>query len=371
MEKQIAELEQAIELNFHMLERMTRPGTPEDERPAARPDGASVPRHHRPLEVGIGNAGDAVPPAATDRPRLTIRGAVGNTPPGYMETGLRQSFTAAADEPLLVTTSRPTHPAAMPRTPAKLPKYNGATPLEPYLSQVQLAARHSGWSDEEAATHLALALEEKALQVLLDIAPAEQRDLQALTMALQRRFGQQLYTDQSREQLANRRRLEGESLGTFAADVQLHARRGYPQFNTAAQEDLALHAFLRGLTPERLRQHVRLAMPKTLREATCEAERAEAVLSTQSTPRRGSSLQPQVRMANYDEVTEEAEEVYQVQPSTRQSQRWPLSPRRRPPHQTDRCYRCDEPGHIARNCPAPAPKTRTTQPAGNDNGVGQ
>ncbi|CAI5689402.1 unnamed protein product [Oreochromis niloticus] len=52
----------------------------------------------------------------------------------------------------------------MPATPAKVPKYNGLIPLEPYLSQVRLAARHNGWSDEEAATHLALALEGDALQ---------------------------------------------------------------------------------------------------------------------------------------------------------------------------------------------------------------
>uniref|UniRef100_A0A669DFW2 CCHC-type domain-containing protein n=1 Tax=Oreochromis niloticus TaxID=8128 RepID=A0A669DFW2_ORENI len=35
---------------------------------------------------------------------------------------------------------------------------------------------------------------------------------------------------------------------------------------------------------------------------------------------------------------------------------------------TDRCYRCDEPGHVARDCPAPAPTARTTKPQGN--GVG-
>jgi len=39
------------------------------------------------------------------------------------------------------------------------------------------------------------------------------------------------------------------------------------------------------------------------------------------------------------------------------------------PRSTRRCYRCDEPGHLACNCPAPAPKARATQPGGNDNGV--
>ncbi|XP_042073272.1 uncharacterized protein LOC121813519 [Haplochromis burtoni] len=140
--------------------------------------------------------------------------------------------------------------------------------------------RHSGWSEEETATHLALALEGDALQILLDLAPAEQHELQALTAALERRFGQRHSTDQSREQLTNRSRRPGESLGTFAADVLLYARRGYPEFPAAAREELSLHAFLRGLFPERLRQHVRLAMPQTLREALLEAERAKPVLTS-------------------------------------------------------------------------------------------
>jgi len=63
---------------------------------------------------------------------------------------------------------------------------NGMVPLEPYRSQFQLAAWHCGWSDDETATHLALVLEGKALQVLLNLAPTEQRNLQAPTTTLER-----------------------------------------------------------------------------------------------------------------------------------------------------------------------------------------
>ncbi|KAF3692486.1 hypothetical protein EXN66_Car008162 [Channa argus] len=73
------------------------------------------------------------------------------------------------------------------------------------------------------------------------------------------------------EQLAGRYRQGGESLGVFAADVQLYTQRSYPTFLAAAREELSLHSFLRRLAPERLRQHVRLATPQSLKEA----ERAE------------------------------------------------------------------------------------------------
>ena len=42
---------------------------------------------------------------------------------------------------------------------ARLPKYSGATQLEPYLAQFRIAALHYGWSGDQSATQLALALE--------------------------------------------------------------------------------------------------------------------------------------------------------------------------------------------------------------------
>ncbi|KAJ8340597.1 hypothetical protein SKAU_G00352300 [Synaphobranchus kaupii] len=55
-----------------------------------------------------------------------------------------------------------------------------------------------------------------------------------------------------REKLLSCYRCKEESWGKVAADVQRYAHEAYPEFDAAAQEKLALHAFLRALTPERL-----------------------------------------------------------------------------------------------------------------------
>ncbi|RXN35115.1 Retrovirus-related Pol poly from transposon [Labeo rohita] len=201
------------------------------------------------------------------------------------------------------------------RSPAKLPRYSGLTPLEPYHAQVDLATLHDGWSCEETATRLALALEGPALQVLIDLSPEEQGDLQALTATLNRRFGQRTSAEQSIEELTNQRWREGESVGAFAADIRVCAQKDYLTFPAAAREELSLHAFLWGLPPELLRQHVCLLSPRDLSEAPREAERAEEVL--QAGPATGRSpLQRQLTRAperGVDRVQPE-EEVSRAQP---------------------------------------------------------
>ncbi|CAL8388489.1 unnamed protein product [Boreogadus saida] len=188
-----------------------------------------------------------------------------------------------AQRPPVDTTGRAGEPAAahrplVSRTAVRLPKFSGVTQLEPYRAQFRLAAWHNGWCTEEAVVHLALALEGTAARVLLDLDQADQRDLQALIRALERWLGERVSRNESKQLLASHRRREEESMGVYAADVQLLTRRSYPEFSAATREALALHAFLRGLQPESLGQHVRLTEPQTLDAALDQAEQAEEEL---------------------------------------------------------------------------------------------
>ncbi|KAJ8348821.1 hypothetical protein SKAU_G00274100 [Synaphobranchus kaupii] len=149
-----------------------------------------------------------------------------------------------------------------------------------------------------------------------------------------RRFIQHRSAEASREKLLSRYRCEEESWGKVAADVQRYAREAYLEFDAATQEKLALHAFLRALTPERLRDHVSLAQPGSISEALIKTTQAEDTLAIWPTPQ---PTRQHVRVADGEEV------------------RWTRRPLQRP---AGRQGRCDEPGHIARDCPAPAPKPR-------------
>ena len=137
--------------------------------------------------------------------------------PPLAKTGMAGEL-AAAYRPLVAWTA------------VRPPECSGATALEPYLAQFRLADWHNCWGAEEAVIHLALALEGTAARVLLDLDQADQRDLQALIRALERRFSERVFRNQSRQLPASQRRKEEESLGVYAVDVQLMTQRGYPEF---------------------------------------------------------------------------------------------------------------------------------------------
>lgn len=289
--------------------------------------------------------------------------------------GQRESANTAPDEgsrtpaPGLLMRERELSPvpnvqasSVMPRG-VKLPGFNGSSPWEPYRAQMTLIAQHSGWTEAETAMRLVAALEGPALQTLLDLNPNDQGCLQALVIALERRFGRRESTELHRKRLANRRRQPGESWGAVAADLRHHAHLGYPNFGSRRQDELALHAFLQSLTPERLRHHVVLTSPSSLDEALQEAERAADVMGETPPTER---MKPHHRVHAVDCSEEEGEVRWTRALPNRQH-----TPTDRPDKDRKRCYRCDEQGHIARYCPAPAPKHQRPQPSGNEPGVAQ
>lgn len=232
-----------------------------------------------------------------------------------------------------------------PRSTHKLPRYNGEIAADTYLLQVQLAAQLNAWTAAETARHVALSLEGNALQILTDLRPDELQDWVVLKTAIQHRFGRRLYADDARDQLAKRQRGIGESLGAYAADLRTYARRGHPNFSEEVQEELAVQAFIRGLQPERLREHLRLHVPDTLAAALAEAERVEHVLYPEGWARNAN---PRVNQATGEE-SDVGEAVCRFITPVQQRQR----------KKPTACYRCGAPGHIARNCPAPTPKNQS------------
>ena len=296
-----------------------------------------------------------------------------NTPPHYLfdgQTPRSAAGRATVNHPTLLST--PTSTArAPPRGHVKLPQYSGEEPIESYRIQVELAAQLNGWSDAETAMGLAVALKGRAAQVLTSLRKEERLNYNVLMGALEQRFGRPVSMDEAMSKLFARVRGEKEGLGAYAAEIQELTLRSYPGYPRELQEDLARTAFVRGLRPYRLKEHIGVFGPRTFREALREAERVESMLWV---PNRTPSAPAYVRQAEWVEDQSDEEEVVQsaapTPPPPRQEKK--TAKRRQFSDRSQAgCYRCGEPGHIARNCPAPAPLKPPTAPALNERRAAQ
>ena len=256
---------------------------------------------------------------------------------------------------------------APPKGHVKLPQYNGEEPIESYRIQVELAAQLNGWSDEETAMGLAVALRGRAAQVLISLRREERLDYNILMGALEQRFGRPMSMDEAMTKLFVRARAEKESVGAYAAEIQELTLRSYPSYPRALQEDLARTAFVRGLRPYRLKEHVSVFGPRTFREALQEAERVESMLWT---PSRAPAY---VRSAEWVEEQNEDGAVQSALPAAPPPRQVKKTPRRAPAGRPfpAGCFRCGEPGHMARNCPAPTPRSPPPSPKLNRDGATQ
>ncbi|MGH0129364.1 UNVERIFIED_CONTAM: hypothetical protein FKN15_043515 [Acipenser sinensis] len=149
---------------------------------------------------------------------------------------------------------------------------------------------------------------------------------------------------------------------TYDADVLYLARRGYPDYPPATQGDLAMEAFVRGLTPNALRQQVRLAAPTSLELALAHAERVEAVLeegerdwAPGGNQREGREWtdrpRPTARQAQAEE--EETADSHAAPPWISDLAALIRTVSTQAPH-TRLCWNCGKPGHLQRRCPSAA-----------------
>ncbi|RXN01412.1 hypothetical protein EOD39_6907 [Acipenser ruthenus] len=175
------------------------------------------------------------------------------------------------------------------------------------LLTLQYTALANGWGPIEKTGQLAAALEGEALQVLLDRSTEELSSNDDLATALKCRLGGVEPAVGLRQCLAIRYRKPGEKLSMLVADVRYLAWRGYPDFLSATQEDLAMEAFTRGLTPTALRQQVRIAAPTSLKLALAQAERVEAVLEESECSRTAGEAQTEETKPNRGPIVQPGE----------------------------------------------------------------
>ncbi|MGH0139441.1 UNVERIFIED_CONTAM: hypothetical protein FKN15_070273 [Acipenser sinensis] len=128
--------------------------------------------------------------------------------------------------------------------------------------------RLCGWTPEEKAQQLMLALQGDAQMVLLNLAQKEWGDLNTLTAALQRR-----------------------SLAKLAPDLEWEAQDAYADSHTREQEEQARFQLVEAVSPGELCKHLRLSKLRSLQDALQLAQEWEDISKEEGEHRSQPAVQ--------------------------------------------------------------------------------
>ena len=145
--------------------------------------------------------------------------------------------------------------------------FDGKCAWDTYRAQFELLADLNKWSDTDKAAHLAISLRGAAATVLTNLHPTQRRSYEALTSALDSRFGMVHQTELNRSRLKARSRRREETLTELAEDVERLVRLAYPEADESMVEVLAKDQFVDALPDKDMRLRIWQNKPTMVRDA--------------------------------------------------------------------------------------------------------
>lgn len=208
----------------------------------------------------------------------------------------------------------------------KPPHFDGQTSWTVYRKQFEMAALANEWNNEEKCMAITMSLRGQAAELLETVDLENDLDYAGIMNALETRFGnthlQQLY----RVQVANRKQQRGESLQQLHSDIRKLMHLAYPDCGGTI-DVMTTDAFIRGMSDAKLQTAVRAAGKTSSTEALALALTLEAAEQASRS-------------------THHVREIETVECCCEQAN---VAGQR--PQREMRCWNCNRPGHLLRQCP--------------------
>lgn len=131
-------------------------------------------------------------------------------------------------------------------------KFDGKMPLETFLRQFEICAKHNSWSDSEKTDYLQCALDGNPAQLLWEHNNESQITYKSLVARLRQRYGVDGQAASFRSQLRCRRQKHNESLHDLLHDIKRLLAYAFPSESSAATETLACDTFIQALSDREL-----------------------------------------------------------------------------------------------------------------------
>ena len=134
--------------------------------------------------------------------------------------------------------------------------FNGHTPLEAFIRQLEDCSEYNDWNEKEKALHLRMNLRGVAAQIL-DQEDSRKMSYDELIGRLRRRYGTDGQMALFRAQLRGRRRGKDEPLLSVYTDISRLTALAYPGRQTEHSQSIAVDAFIDSLGDEDLEKRIR------------------------------------------------------------------------------------------------------------------
>ncbi|GFS51526.1 gag-Pol polyprotein [Nephila pilipes] len=204
-----------------------------------------------------------------------------------------------------------------------------------------MAAEANGWNSRVKTFHLAASLRGDAADILETLPEEQRHDFQALSGALEQRFGGKCTKEYSRLQLKSRYQKAGESLQELAADIQRLSHLAFSDCPVETRQDLARQHFIDTVQDPETQKALRLADVKDIGSALVYAHKIEA--AQQATRKDRHSIRA------VSAIDSDSDFIKQIEDSQRKIRS--LEERTGGRNTKIQCWTCGADGHVRRKCP--------------------
>lgn len=246
--------------------------------------------------------------------------------------------------------------AVVPR-PIVLPEtFDGNKSWDEWAFHFESVAAVNGWNDEEKLKWLRVRVTGRA-QKAFHLLPEVTRGTYAATKAaLKARFDPESRHTRYQAEFQARRKKSSEGWADFADDLKTLVDKGYPTLQEEAREQLAVNAYLQQLIPSQVAFGVKQKRPNTLDDAVA----ATLELESYASPSAGvSTTHPEetpLQVSHISKIDQLTEAIARLTAQVERLQQQELRPRpKRNSSFSGQCWKCQETGHRARNCPQSGP----------------